>query len=431
MKARNFLFVLMGIFVFAACEQVENPEIDDPIVKAVFSGYVQKGPFLNGSTVTITLLDEKLNQTGRVFSTQIINNSGAFEQRNIEFASNFVELKADGFYFNEVSGTTSNAPLTLFALVDISETDGVNVNVLTHLERQRVLYLIQNGANFASAKKQARAEVLNIFGFDLPAGVSSEMLDITEDAMLLAVSVIVQGHLSTGDLSLLLANIAADIRTTGKLNNPALGSQLMNNAVFLDLNQVMTNVVERYAELGVAVEVKVEELKTYIQTFREKSGYEQTLFITYPERGRFGPNILHEGFVEGRGSGTNTRYSLTANVPKGGSLKVVVRNDNELGIYICRACRTRFDKHSLICSTCGRGSIIERVMWEGVFVVGAENWHIDRIEGAKDPFSFAFTVRESGKTADVELLLDNDFIIEFFENGATLPTRTKKVRVRP
>ena len=60
--------------------------IDIPVTnsKESFKGYIQKGPYINGSSVTITQLDEEMNQTGKVFSTQIIDNSGNFEQKNIE-----------------------------------------------------------------------------------------------------------------------------------------------------------------------------------------------------------------------------------------------------------------------------------------------------------------------------------------------------------
>jgi hypothetical protein len=296
------------------------------------------------------------------------------------------------------------------------------------------MYLIQNdGLNFSDAKKQARNEVLDIFHFTLPEDVTSESLDITEDAMLLAVSIIVQGNLSTGDVSLLLANISADIRTTGKLNNPLLGSQLMNNVAFLDLNQIKSNMEKRYAELGVAIEVDVDELSKYIQTFRENSGFEQTLFITYPEMGLFGPNILYDGFVEGPLSSGRVGviwYSLTANVPKGGSLKVVVRADDERGLFSCRSypfCNTWLTEWQPRCPNCDWE--VEGVWWGSAATGSAENWFSSRIEGAKDPQSFAFTVRESGTIANMQILINNDFIVEFYENGATEPTRTKKVRV--
>jgi len=174
MQTKHLLFTLVGICLFFSCQQAPT-DLEIPVItKAVFSGYVQKGPYINGSSVTISLLDEKLNQTGTVFSTQIIDNSGNFEQRNIEFASNFIELKADGYYFNEVKGENSGGSLTLYALADITEVNSVNINVLTYLERQRIIYLIQNdGLSFSEAKQQARNEVLAVFKLTLPDEMSA------------------------------------------------------------------------------------------------------------------------------------------------------------------------------------------------------------------------------------------------------------------
>lgn len=430
MRTKHLLFSLLGVFLLFACER--TPEV--VISKPVFSGYVQKGPFINGSTVTITLLDRNLNQTGSVFSTQIIDNLGTFERRNIEFASNFVELRANGFYFNEVTGATSNAPLTLYALADISEVDAVNVNVLTHLERQRVIHLIQNdGLSFSTAKRQARNEVLGIFKFTLPNDVASQSLNITEDALLLAVSVILQGHLSTGDLSQLLADISTDIRTTGRLNNRALGSQLMNNAVFLNLEQVISNLERRYAELGVEIEINFDELNHYVQSFIRNSGFEQTSFITYPEYGRFGRNILYEGFVEGRRFQYGSPlHSISANVPSGSSLKIIIRSKlPEFIVCSVWYCGSVFSELHEICPNCGGVNTIQGhggFEWGGRLLGSEDNWR-------KYPWDNSIrgnvlVVIEAGKPADMGVALAHDFIIEFFENGATEPTRVREVRVR-
>jgi hypothetical protein len=288
----DFVINQKNFFQFEFSQKTQN------ITKASFSGYVQKGPYINGSSITITQLDKNLDQTGNVFSTQIIDNSGNFERKNIEFVSNFIELKADGYYFNEVKGENSNGSLTLYSLADISDVNSVNINVLTHLERQRIIYLIQNNnLNFSAAKKQARSEVLDIFKFVLADNTSTESLNIVDDALLLAVSAIVQGQLSTGDMSELLANISSDIRTDGKLNIPVLGSQLMNNAIYLDLNQVISNMEKKYSGLGIKVNVNRNELKSYVDQFIQNCGFGQTLGITYPETGKYGPNILANGLA--------------------------------------------------------------------------------------------------------------------------------------
>ena len=87
---------------------------------------------------------------------------------------------ANGFYFDEVISRNSVAPLTLFALADISDTGSVNVTVPSHLEKDRVIYLMQEEAkSFATAKQQAQREVLAIFGIKKDDIAASERLDIS------------------------------------------------------------------------------------------------------------------------------------------------------------------------------------------------------------------------------------------------------------
>ena len=44
-----------------------------------------------------------------------------------------------GFYFNEISNSLSEAQLTLFALSNLSGKTSLNVNILTHLEKNRIV----------------------------------------------------------------------------------------------------------------------------------------------------------------------------------------------------------------------------------------------------------------------------------------------------
>ena len=93
MTTKHVLLVLMAIGMFFSCQDdLENSEKNDDdsvITKAVFSGYVQKGPFINGSSVTILELDENLDQTGKTYFTTISDNLGSFEKKNIELISNY------------------------------------------------------------------------------------------------------------------------------------------------------------------------------------------------------------------------------------------------------------------------------------------------------------------------------------------------------
>jgi hypothetical protein len=152
MKKYIYIFVIL-ILVISSCETEEQkPDVPQIIKKEKISGFVQKGPFVSGTTVTMNELNSELVQTGKVFTSTIINDSGLFEINSIELISSFVEFTSSGFYFNEVIGEISNSPITLTTLSDIKDRNSININVLTHLEKRRVESLLKEGKSFSESK---------------------------------------------------------------------------------------------------------------------------------------------------------------------------------------------------------------------------------------------------------------------------------------
>jgi len=114
-----FLFASIAVAItmsLSSCNDEDSPEI---ITKSKLSGYVQKGPFLNGTSVSASELRLDLSQIGKVFMAQIKDNQGTFELSNIELTSPYVDLKADGFYLNEVTGAVSASQFSLHALANV------------------------------------------------------------------------------------------------------------------------------------------------------------------------------------------------------------------------------------------------------------------------------------------------------------------------
>jgi hypothetical protein len=292
------------------------------------NGYVQKGPFLNGTAITISELTNDLVPTGKNFTSQILDNKGTFEIKNVELSSQYVELKADGFYFNEIKNENSSAQLTLYAFSDLTNKSSLNVNVLSNLEKNRVDYLISNGSSFADAKNQAQNEILSIFEISKSNMLESEQLDITksgdDNAILLAVSVILQGYLTVSDLSELLANISTDIREDGILNSQSIGSKLINNAQMIKLDNVRQNLESKYEEFGLVIIVP--DFEKYVNQFIANTNFEFTGYIDYPTTGKHGLNILDKGKTD-YNAGT---FSMKAILPEGSSLKVKISGQNWL-----------------------------------------------------------------------------------------------------
>ena len=317
---KSKLFLVFLIFLFSVSCEKETRNLYS------VHGNVQKGPYINGTSITISELSSTLVPTGKTFNTQIIDNKGSFKLSDIEFSSQFVELKADGFYFDEVDNESSSAQLTLYALSDLTDRSILNVNILSSLEKARVEYLISNGNPFDEAKSQSQKEILKIFeveSTDLPV---SEVMDISSEgegnAILLAISVILQGYLSVAELSEFLANISTDIKEDGVLNSDILGEKLINNARLIKAEEIIKNLEERYASMGLTITVPSFEF--YLEQFIENTSYHFTAFIEYPASGKYGLNILNKDKTDYEAG----HCSMKAILPEGTFLKVKISGQN-------------------------------------------------------------------------------------------------------
>ena len=235
------------------------------------SGYVQKGPFIQGTLITVWELDNSLVQTGRSFLGTIDDNTGTFSAKG-NVVSPYVELSAVGYYFNEVSGSLSTAPLTLQALSDLNDNSSVNVNLMTHLEKKRVEYLIDAGSTFTTAKSQAQTEIMKIFNIENVSLGSSETLNISKsgdgNAVLLAISAILQSDKTEAELTELLSTINTDIRTDGTLDSTTTKATLATAMEYLKTRHIAntsirTNIESRYSNLGVSATIPAFESYAY------------------------------------------------------------------------------------------------------------------------------------------------------------------------
>ena len=235
-------------------EETQIIAIEDRTV----AGVSQKGPFLQGSSITVQELDGatlvesgKLYQTGKSFKGKIASDTGTFLIKDISLKSQFALLETEGFYRNEVTGEVSKSQITLNALVDLSERETANINLLTHLEYERVVELVGSGETIYSAKKKAESEVFKAFGIEVD-NASAEDLDIfakgDDNAALLAISILMQGNLSEGNLSNRLAVFASDIEKDGSWDDENEKTDIADWASTADLAAIRANI--RSWELG-------------------------------------------------------------------------------------------------------------------------------------------------------------------------------------
>ena len=210
-------------------------------------GVSQKGPFLKGSKISIYELDGALSQTGKVFSGSLSSDKGEFSVSSINLESQYALLESEGYYNNEVTGKKSLSQIRLRALTDLSNRDEVNVNLLTHLAFDRSLYLVQNSESISvtEAKKQAEKEIFNIFDM---LEISSDFEDLNifnkgnADAVLLAISILMQGKLAEAGLSERLTIFAADVEKDGKWDDEQMKTDIADDVSSMDMKTVRLNI---------------------------------------------------------------------------------------------------------------------------------------------------------------------------------------------
>ncbi len=173
------------------------------------SGVAQKGPFEAGATVTLQELDALLNPTGQTFTVDTTDNSGSFAIPPAVTA-NLIEVIINGLFFDEVWANAQPTPATFHAYANLAADQAtaatVDVNLMTHLQGERLQALLVDGGTYAAAEAQSRSEVLAAFNIPSQFGTDFTQVSLTdgtdESAILLAVSVVLlnagyQGNSST------------------------------------------------------------------------------------------------------------------------------------------------------------------------------------------------------------------------------------------
>ena len=329
--------ILLSFNLIACSSKEENKKDPDTSITltSTLTGTVQKGPFISGASINFFELGSNFVQTGLAYNTQTINNVGNFElSKGLSLTSSNLLFVAQGFYFNEVSGANSEVPLTLYLVSDISNQNNININLITTLEKSRVLYLISEGATYSDADAQARKDVLNIFFISKEDMADAQNLNIIsegdDNAILLAISVILQSYRTTSELSSLISDIALDIEKDGVLDNEKLGSELINGAILLNTQKVRENLGKFYSDNGISVSIP--NFEKYVELFINNNAvsakpYVFTKSMIYPELDGVLLNILNKDITTDSfpsvGTG-NFHTGLSVELPNGSRLKIVI-----------------------------------------------------------------------------------------------------------
>ncbi len=226
-----------------------------PVKDWSVSGVSQKGPFVTGSVVTVQELDGiTLKQTGKSFKGSIKSDKGDFSINGLNLVSQYAMLEATGYFWNETCGCKSMGTVTLRAITDLSDRNKVNINLFTHLEFDRVMYLVtEEGKTVAEAKAQAESEILAAFGIDVQLA-NPEDLNIFEsgdgNAALLAVSVLMQGYADGADLSERMGDFSTALAAEGSWDNPKTKAAMADWASEADVYGMFPDLLNNLKEWG-------------------------------------------------------------------------------------------------------------------------------------------------------------------------------------
>ena len=295
------------------------------------TGVSQKGPFLSGSKVLVKELEDgrSLSQTGNNFDGKILNDKGEFKITARMLVSQYVMLEATGYYRDEITGGVSPSTLTLFGITDVTTRSVVNINLLTHLEYERVIYLVtKKKMTVTAAKRQAQKEVFRLLDIDAEGFSNSEDLSIAgssdEDGALLAFSVMFQANRTVAQLTELLSQIATDMEKDGTWDNSTAKMGIAEWAADADSSGQLAQIRNNVKNWNLST--MVPKFEPFVRHFWYK---EYGLGDCTTER-------VNEvaAATAGKRKGTNTRYICKDMGEANGGYRWVIASDFEKDTYL-------------------------------------------------------------------------------------------------
>jgi VCBS repeat-containing protein len=223
--------ILISLIAFglAACDtQVQSLGGEDgttsqssDTVMAELTVAAQKGPFLEGSAVSLN----ELNSAGALVRSKDVSkqfeNLGRF-RINVPWSGPTV-VEIQGPFYDEYHRQNSLESARLVSLIEVKKGDkGVgNVNLYTHLFTARVLYYVQRGETFETAINAARAQLISTFGLKLGGGAMPSDLDLMNGEGALAPDnanlLLFSGTVMATGSAAIVPNLTDEFATTGAL----------------------------------------------------------------------------------------------------------------------------------------------------------------------------------------------------------------------
>lgn len=262
---KHFLYTLIAATLALTSCETNNGESTVVENKQIL-GHIEKGPFVQGSEVTLSDLDKNLSQTGKSFTTNTTSDLGDFDfGQTLNLTSGLVDLKTSGYFYNECTGKLSSSQISLRAIANTSGTNKLNVNLLTHLEYARVKNLVKGGMAFDAAKAQADKELLNVFAItkqmDTPEKIS--LADNSKDVgILLAISSILLYDKSEAEFTEFISKFSTDLEKDGTIDDASLREKIKEGQKNCNPKTIKERMETFYKEKG--SNITIDDFSQYI-----------------------------------------------------------------------------------------------------------------------------------------------------------------------
>lgn len=247
-----FIAAIATAFTLASCSS-ESDGPEGPRSQQIL-GHIEKGPFVQGSEVTLTDLNKDLSQSGKSYTTNTTSDLGSFDfGQTLDLSCGLVELKTSGYFYNECTGSLSNSQITLKAIANTDGAANLNVNLLTHLEYARVKYLVKSRKSFKQAKEQAESEILKSFAITdkIASPEKMSLTDCDKNAnILLAISSIMLYDKSEAEFSEFIAKFSNDLEKDGTIDNSQLKETIKKGQENCHPSQIKKKMEEYYQSKG-------------------------------------------------------------------------------------------------------------------------------------------------------------------------------------
>lgn len=234
--------------VFFNCDSVKwEPETVNGYVINNISviGSAHKGPFKLNSPLElreVLLHNDSLVYSGRKYVDKISSNAGDFAIPKVSMIYPYAVLEVRGLWRNEVTGEWSKDSMTFRALTELSEK--ANVNLLTHLEYDRAINLINKGYSVSAAKTEADYEIMTAFEIapTMSNSEAKETFGSEADPTLLAMAVLFIGNRSDSEINKAINSFKADIADDGIWDDEKTKAEMADWAEGVDYSVIRANV---------------------------------------------------------------------------------------------------------------------------------------------------------------------------------------------